>query len=461
MSQHFQTISPIDSSIYVEREYASPLAIQNALAQANEAKELWRAMPLQKRADYCTRAVNALLANRKRIAEEICWQIGRPIRFADGELTGFEERARFMIDAAKEALAPINLPEKEGFTRYIKREPLGIALVLAPWNYPYLTAVNAIIPALMAGNVVILKHSSQTPLAAERFDEAFKEAGLPKGVFQYLHLTHKDTEALVQTKSVQYVTFTGSVAAGKAIERAAASNFLNVSLELGGKDPAYVRADANINLAAEVTIDGAFFNSGQSCCGIERLYVHESIYEPFLAKAVELTKAYILGRPDSPQTTLGPMVNTAAANFVRGQIGEALASGAKAHIDASDFACNEPDTPYLAPQILTHVNHSMRVMHEESFGPVLGIMPVASDEEAISLMNDSPYGLTATVFTRDIDTGVLIGEQLQTGTFFINRCDYLDPALAWTGIKDSGRGCSLSTLGYNALTRPKSFHIKL
>ena len=244
------------------------------------------------------------------------------------------------------------------------------------------------------------------------------------------------------------------------VEQAAAGRFLSVGLELGGKDPAYVRADADLDYAVETAIDGAFFNSGQSCCGIERIYVHQDCFEQFVSKAVALVNQYKLGRSDDPETTLGPLVRASAADFVRGQVQEALAQGAIAHIDQHHFTLDQPGSAYMAPQILTNVNHSMRIMTEESFGPVVGIMSVRDDNEAIRLMNDSEYGLTAAVFTQDINAGISIGEQLDTGTFFINRCDYLDPALAWTGVKKSGRGCSLSTVGYESLTRPKSFHIK-
>jgi len=338
---------------------------------------------------------------------------------------------------------------------------LGLVFIIAPWNFPLLTAINTIIPALMAGNTVVLKHSAQTPLVAERFAQAFKASSLPEGVFQYLHLTHEDTKLCIQSPLVDGVTFTGSVAAGAEIEQIAAGRFIPVGLELGGKDPAYVRADADVAQAVAIVFDGAFFNSGQSCCGIERIYVHQSIYEEFVAKAVDLVKHYQLGRSDDPKTTLGPMVRSSAADFVREQIKEAVEMGAVAHIDPSEFPLSKEGTPYLAPQVLTKVNHKMRIMIEESFGPVVGIMPVSGDKEAIELMNDSDYGLSAAVFTKDISAGVAVGERLNTGTFFINRCDYLDPALAWTGVKKSGRGCSLSTLGYDYLTRPKSFHIKM
>ncbi len=460
MTDSFKVYTPIDNSIYLERPYATAHAIRNALARAEASRGPWRASALKERMLYCSRAVDVLMAEKDRLAQEICWQMGRPIRSAAGELNGFEERARYMIDIAEEALATISCPDKEGIVRYIQREPLGKSLVIAPWNYPWLTAVNSIIPSLLAGNVVLLKHSAQTPLVAERFYAAFEKAGLPDGVFQYLHLSHEDTEQLIKDSAFEHVAFTGSVKAGKKIEQAAAGRFLHLGLELGGKDPAYVRADADIDQAVAAIIDGAFFNAGQSCCGLERLYVHRDIYQAFLAKAVEETLKYKLGRPDESQTTLGPMINAAAADFVRAQIKDAVSQGAKACIPLDHFALDEPGSAYMAPQILADVNHSMRIMTEESFGPVLGIMPVSSDSEAVRLMNDSIYGLSACVFTRDINAAVMIGEQIETGTFFVNRCDYLDPALAWTGVKHSGRGCSLSVLGFAALTRPKSFHIK-
>lgn len=461
MTETLKTYSPIDGSLYVERQYATPQHIEDSLKKAQAAKKTWRMLSVNERAEYCHAAIDALIKHQQTIAIELCWQMGRPIRYAHLELNGLEERARYMINEAESALASIELPDKRGFRRYIKREPLGLTLVIAPWNYPFLTAVNAIIPALMAGNVVLLKHSAQTPLVAERFAAAFEEANLPLGVFQYLHLTHSATEQIIRSSLINAIAFTGSVTGGRMVERNVVGRFIPVGLELGGKDPAYIKADANIDNAVETVIDGAFFNSGQSCCAIERIYVNQEVYDEFLAKAVNLTQQYCLGRSDDPQTTLGPMVRASAADFVRGQIQEAVQQGAKTHIDSQAFTMDKIGSPYLAPQILTEVNHQMRIMTEETFGPAVGIMRVKNDEEAIRLMNDSDYGLTASLFTQDIAEGIKIGEQLETGTFFINRCDYLDPALAWTGVKNSGRGCTLSTLGYETLTRPKSFHIKM
>ena len=455
-----QTISPIDGSVYLERDYAQPEQVGVALELAHRAQRQWRQVPLVERKALCSAAVRAFVSNKDQIAQELCWQMGRPIKYAAGEVNSFAERAEYMISIADTALVPLQQDEKAGFIRYIRREPVGVVLVIAPWNFPLHTPINVIVPALLAVNCVILKHSSQTPLCAERICQAFAEAGLPEGVLQYLHMDHESTEALVASGQVNHVAFTGSVSAGRKIEQAAAGQFIGVGLELGGKDPAYIRADADLDYAIESTVDGAFFNSGQSCCGLERIYVHESVYDAYVEGFVALVKRFHLGRSDDPNTTLGPMVRTSAADFVRQQIVEALEQGAVAQINANEFTMDRPGSPYLAPQVLTQVDHTMRVMTEESFGPVVGIMKVANDEEAIGLMNDSDLGLTAAIFTQDMDTGIALGDEIETGTFFINRCDYLDPALAWTGVKNTGRGCTLSSLGFEALTQPKSYHIK-
>ncbi len=461
MNKTFQTISPIDGSVYVEREIADAAQIENALSKAKLAQRQWHATSISERAATCKKVVEYFVNNADEIGEELTHQMGRPIKYTPFELTkGFQERAEHMIALAENTLADIPVPEQEGFVRYIRREPIGTVFVLAPWNYPYLTSVNAIIPAIMAGNSVILKHAKQTPLCAERYAKAFEYAGLPEGVFQYLHLDHSQVADVIRDSRIDYVAFTGSVAGGVAVQQAIGSRFISAGLELGGKDPAYVREDAALENAVENLVDGAFFNSGQSCCGIERIYVHESLYNNFVEGFVELTRQYQLGNPLDQATNLGPMVRTSAAAFVETQVQQAIQKGAKNLIDPSTFAAHQTGTPYMAPQVLVNVDHSMDIMSEETFGPVVGIMSVKNDEEAVRLMNDSQYGLTASVWTTNLEEAITIGNQVETGTFFMNRCDYLDPALAWTGVKNSGRGCTLSLLGYDVLTRPKSFHLK-
>jgi acyl-CoA reductase-like NAD-dependent aldehyde dehydrogenase len=457
----FTCISPVNDSIFAARPFATDARVSAAVAAAHTAQHDWQNQPLSARAALCHGFVDAMLSMEAEIVPELAMQMGRPIRYGAGELRGFAERARHMIAIADSALAKIVPEEIAGFERYITREPLGVVLTVAPWNYPYLTAVNSIVPALMAGNAVILKHAAQTLLVGERFQKAADMAGFPAGLFHNLALSHDQTSRLIESRSMDMVCFTGSVDAGKVIEGAAAGGFINVGLELGGKDPAYVRADANLDFAVENLVDGAFFNSGQSCCGIERIYVHESLFDAFVEGFVSLTKNYVLGDPLDPATTLGPMVKASAADFVRGQISAALGAGATAHIDPATFAADVPGTPYMAPQILTQVNHDMAVMRDESFGPVVGIIKVSDDAEAIRLMNDSPYGLSASIWSEDPEAAHRIAPALETGTVFMNRCDYLDPALAWTGVKDTGRGATLGVLGYEHLTRPKSYHFRL
>jgi acyl-CoA reductase-like NAD-dependent aldehyde dehydrogenase len=454
------TISPVDNSVYVERRLATEADIDGALNRARKAQRAWRAVSVHERAAILSRFCDAFEAQRAGIAEELTWQMGRPIRYSPNEVNGTLERARYMIDIAPRALADIDPGPKEGFRRFVRREPLGVVFTIAAWNYPYLIAVNSIVPALMAGNAVILKHSAQTPLCAERFDQCMRAAGLPEGVFQFLHLSHEHTERLIRDSRVDFVAFTGSVAGGHAVQRAAAERFMGIGLELGGCDPAYVRHDANLAHAIENIVDGAFFNSGQSCCGLQRIYVHDTVYDQFLEGFVDLTRKYELGDPLQAATTLGPVVRTSAADAIRKQIAASVAAGASPIIEESEFPASRAGTAYLAPQVLIHVDHSMPVMKEEIFGPVAGIMKVSADEEAIELMNDSAFGLTAAIWTGDDEAAISIGDRIDAGTWFMNRCDYLDPALAWVGVKDSGRGCTLSIVGYEHLTRPKSFHLR-
>jgi acyl-CoA reductase-like NAD-dependent aldehyde dehydrogenase len=457
-----QCVSPIDGNVYFERPLATVADIERVLAKAHGAQKAWRKAPLAEKQKYMLKALDYFLSRAEQIGEELSWMMGRPASQAVNEIKrGFQERLRYMVEIAPKALANITPEAKEGFKRYIKREPLGVVAVIAPWNYPYLTSVNAIVPSLLAGNTVILKHSHQTPLCADHYMQAFQEAGLPEGAFQFIELSHADMEKMIADPRINHVAFTGSVNGGHAVQKALNHKFIAPGLELGGKDPAYVRADADLNYAVENLIDGAFFNSGQSCCGIERIYVHASLYDGFVKRFVELTKtSYKLGNPLDKETNLGPMVRASSADFVRGQIQAAVNQGAQALIDERLFPMSKAGTPYMAPQVLVNVDHSMAVMTEESFGPVIGIMKVSSDEEAIKLMNDSAYGLTASLWTADLNVAEKIADEIETGTVYMNRCDYLDPALAWTGVKDTGRGATLSILGFENVTRPKSFHLK-
>ena len=459
MSKTLKLISPVDGKLYAERPVASRTEIEAALAAARRAQGAWAARPLAERAAMVREAVARLRAVNDEVVPELAWMMGRPVRYG-GEIRGVEERALHMADIAEQALAPVVIEDSARFRRVIKREPLGVVMVIAPWNYPYLTAINALAPALIAGNAVILKHATQTLLAGERLERAFAEAGLPEGLFRNLALDHEATEAMLGRRAVDFVNFTGSVGGGRAIERAAAGSFIGLGLELGGKDPGYVRADAEPATAAEQLMDGALFNSGQCCCGIERIYVAEPLFDDFVEKAVEIAEGQVLGDPLEPGTTLGPMAQPRFARLVREQVNEAVAAGARALVDARRFPADDGEGAYLAPQVLVDVDHSMQLMRQENFGPVVGIMAVKDDEEAIRLMNDSEYGLTAAICTGDPDAAEALGARIETGTVFMNRCDYLDPALCWTGRKNTGRGASLSALGYQNVSRPKSYHLR-
>ena len=449
-------ISPIDGSVFATRETLSPDTVANAVVRARKAQASWAARPLEDRVRMVMAGVAAVGAMNDEIVPELAHMMGRPVRYG-GEFGGFNERASHMASIAEDSLADIMVGEDASFKRYIRRVPHGVVFVVAPWNYPYMTAINTVAPALIAGNAVMLKHATQTLLVGERMARAFHDAGVPEDVFQNVFLDHDTTSDLIADRAFDFVNFTGSVGGGQAMERAAAGTFTPVSTELGGKDPGYVMDDADLDAAVDTLIDGAMFNSGQCCCGIERIYVHESLFESFVEKAVAIVRGYTLGNPLDPETTIGPMAHVRFAQEVRAQIDEALADGATAHIEkmpADDGAA------YLTPQILTDVTHDMRVMRDESFGPVVGIMPVSDDDEAVRLMNDSRFGLTASLWTSDIDRAARLGDRIETGTVFMNRADYLDPGLCWTGCKDTGRGGGLSVIGYHNLTRPKSYHLK-
>ncbi|MBD9372950.1 aldehyde dehydrogenase family protein [Rhizobium sp. ARZ01] len=451
-------ISPVDGSVYAERE-AMPLeAAKDVVARARKAQKAWARRPLEDRIQLVLKGVARLNEMAGDVVPELAWQMGRPVRYG-GEFKGFNERSNYVAEIAGSSLAPIVIEESARFERRIEREPHGVVFVIAPWNYPYMTAINTIAPALMAGNTVIIKHAAQTLLVGERMVRAFVEAGVPDDVFQNVFLDHDTTSALIAAKSFDFVNFTGSVQGGRAIEHAAAGTFTPLGLELGGKDPGYVMEDADLDAAVDTLMDGATYNSGQCCCGIERIYVHESLYDAFVEKSVAWVSNYKLGNPLDQETTLGPMANKRFAAVVREQVADAVARGAKALVDPKLFPQDDGGA-YLAPQVLVNVDHSMPFMKEETFGPAVGIMKVKNDAEALELMNDCQYGLTVSLWTKDAERAARLGRDLETGTVFMNRADYLDPALCWTGVKETGRGGSLSVIGFHNLTRPKSYHLR-
>ena len=453
-----KTITPIDNTIYVERNYATPQEIEDVLNSSKQVFPDWSRTSIKERKKIITKFVESFLKNNKEIVEELCRQMGRPISQCSGEMRGFEERARYMIEKSEQALEKVISKQNDEFDNFIRKDPLGTIFIIAPWNYPYNTSVNSIVPSLLSGNTVILKHSSQTPLCAEQLFQAAKSAGIPEGVFQFLHLNHQSTSNIISDERIDHILFTGSVSGGRQVKKAIGERFINAGLELGGKDPAYVRKDCNLEHAIENLADGSFYNSGQSCCGIERIYVDNEVYDDFVSGIKTFTEKYILDDPLKSETNLGPVVKLSAAQSIRLQVKEAISNGAKDIIGKTNFKISEDSNCYVSPSVLIDVDHSMNYMMEETFGPTVGIMKVNNENEAVKLMNDSPYGLTACIWTSDKEFAEKFGPKISTGTFFMNRCDYLDPGLAWTGVKNTGIGVTLSVLGFDHVTRAKSYH---
>jgi len=448
-------INPYDQRVYRELPFETAAGIAEKIAAARDAFDQWRRVPLEKRIAEIRRGLDYFRDQQDTIAADITRQMGKPIREAHNEFGGFFERADYMLAIAEQTLAPEVLPPRDGLHRRIEREPLGLVLDIAAWNYPLLIAVNVVVPALAAGNAVLLKHSAKTPLCGQHFQKAF--AHLP-GLLSHLVLTHAQTLDLIRDPRIDHVVFTGSVNGGRHVHQAAAGRFIDVGLELGGKDPAYVAEDADLAASVPGVVEGALYNGGQSCCAIERVYVHRKIYDAFLEQALDAIGHYTPGDPMDPGTTLGPLADRSAPDLLQGQVQDALERGGRL-LAGGKRPEGMPGNFYL-PTLLADVDHDAVVMQEESFGPLLPVRAVADDGEALMLMNASRYGLTASVWTRSRERAEWFAARLAAGTVYQNRCDYLDPGLPWTGVKDSGRGSSLSRYGYYALTRPKSINFR-
>jgi acyl-CoA reductase-like NAD-dependent aldehyde dehydrogenase len=458
-SNTIDVINPATETVAYTVEALSADQVEGVVARSRAAYLGWRTTSLGERKALCSRAMAYFESDKDRIAEQITRQMGKPLGQAQGEVGAMIERATHMIAIADETLADDILPEKAGFQRYIRHEPLGVVLDIAAWNYPLLIAVNVVVPAVLAGNAVIVKHSSRTPLCGLAFEEAFKAAGAPEHLVQAVVADHGLTEQFIQHPQVDHVSFTGSVSGGRQVNRSAADRFIEVGLELGGKDPAYVCADMDPAWAAANCVDGAFYNAGQSCCAVERVYVEAPIYDAFVEHFAEVVRQYVVGDPLDGATTLGPLASKGAIPFLRQQVADAVAAGGRLVVSPDAFRVPETGH-YLAPAVVADAPQDCSLMQEESFGPVIGITKVADDAQAIQYMNDSPYGLTASIWTHDVARAIQIGEQIETGTFFMNRCDFLDPALPWCGVKDTGRGATLSKYGLLGFTRLKSMHLR-
>ena len=430
------------------------------LDRARAAARAWREVPVTERIALCEKAIVAMEARAKELATDITAMMGKPLGQALGEVKGMAGRARYMMSIAEAALADIAVPPMAGFERRIVKEPLGVVFNLPAWNYPLLTAVNAVIPAVVAGNAVIVKHSPRTPLSGEHFSRAFRDAGAPVGLVQHLHCDHPTSERIVGDPRIDHVVFTGSVFGGHRMQESASRRFLQPCLELGGNDPSYVAGDADLEKTAESLVDGAIYNAGQSCCAVERVYVHRSVYQEIVARCEPLVRAYVMGDPMDDKTTLGPIAQANHVAELEGLVADARDRGARV-VAGGKRASAGGRGRFFEATLVADGAQTMKLFQGESFGPILPLCPVDSDEQALAFMNDSRLGLTASIWTRDRDRAAKMARALEAGTVFMNRCDYLDPALPWVGVKDSGRGVSLSALGYDALTRPKSVHFRL
>lgn len=412
----------------------------------------------------CVRFMDALESMREEIANDVSGMMGKPYSQAYGEFGGVYERAKTMIETAPKALEAETLPVSNGCERIITKEPVGAILVIAPWNFPLMTAVNSIVPAILSGNSVLLKHSERTPLCGEHFARAFAKAGAPSGLVSAINSTHDVTASVIGDRRINFVSFTGSVRGGHEVYRTIAKDrFIDATLELGGKDPAYVAEDVDVAKAAAGLVDGAMYNMGQSCCAIERVYVHRSKYDAFLAEAKAIIdSSYVLGDPMAESTNHGPQALASSISFLSNQVKDAVDKGATIMTGSGEGVHDESGRGrFFAPTLIADCTHDMSIMKDESFGPVLPVMPVDNEEEALTLMKDTEFGLTAAVFTEDRDRVLRMGAAIPTGTIFMNRCDYLDPDLPWTaGGENTGKGVSLSHHGFRGVTKLKGYNLR-
>ncbi|KAH7160852.1 Aldehyde/histidinol dehydrogenase [Dactylonectria macrodidyma] len=456
------TISPNTNEAIIVRNGASAADLEALPKIATEAFQSFRKTTLKERQAIVRKFLDGLAAKKDQLGEELTTQMGRPINYTPGEVVTAVKRGEYLLKISDEALKDTDGEPEKGFKRFIRKVPVGPVLVIFAWNYPYLILVNSLIPAILSGNTVILKGSPQTPTVVEHAAKAFAEAGLPEGVLQFFHSGSPTImETIVRSPLIALVCFTGSVGGGLAVQKAAADRVVNVGLELGGKDPAYIRADVDIDWAAGEIVDGAVFNSGQSCCSLERVYVDETIHDAFVEAVQKVLKGYKLGDPFDKGTHVGPVVSKRSKEAIEEHIKDALDKGAK-DVTPENESFNNPPLKgnFVKPTLLVNVDHTMRVMMEETFGPVVAVQKVKNDEEAVKLMNDSEFGLTASIWTKDTDKGYELAEDVEAGTVFVNRCDYPSPDLAWTGWKNSGKGQTLSRFGYDQFVKLKSYHLK-
>jgi acyl-CoA reductase-like NAD-dependent aldehyde dehydrogenase len=449
--------NPFNQQTVCELPTDSALAVEDAVDRAVAAQRQWARIPLAERCRQVRAGMEKFKSNLEQVARDVTLQMGKPLKQARGEFNTMCDRAEYMLSIAEETLRPDILPEKQNFIRRIEHAPLGVVFNVAAWNYPLLIPINVLVPALIAGNTVLLKHSAKTPLTGRQFAEAFAGLEVPNLVTNLL-LKHDATARLIEHRGVDHVAFTGSVEGGREVYRHTAQRFIDAGLELGGKDPAYVAEDADLDYAAANCVDGACYNAGQSCCAVERVYVHHTLYDAFLAKAKAALEEYVLGDPMNEATSMGPLASRNAPKFLESQVQDAVRRGARLLTGGGPVADQAGN--FFAPTLLADVSNNAEIMQEESFGPTLPVLSVRDDDEAIRLMNESRFGLTASVWTSSLERAERFGREVNAGMIYQNRCDYIDPAQPWTGWGESGKGSTMSKYGFFHLTKRKAIHFR-
>lgn len=457
MNQKPLTIyNPANGELIATVDADSPTTIAERSARARIAQKAWRQVPLASRIEKLSAFGTKLQTDHERLAAILSSEMGKPIRQATSEIQGCQGRFAFFLEQAAEALEPLEVHRGERMVERIDRDPLGLIANISAWNYPYFVGLNVIVPALLAGNAVLYKPSEHATLSGLEIVRAAHGAGIPEDLLQAV-LGDGAVGAALLEQPLDGIFFTGSHSTGTHIAAAAARQLTKVQLELGGKDPAYAADDVDPEATARALAGGAFYNAGQSCCAIERIYCHEAIYEPFVEHFTRAVEAFRVGDPTDPETDIGPLARKEQRAVLDAQIADALQKGATRLLGDSPIA--GPGNFY-APTVLVDVNHSMDIMRSESFGPVIGIQKVGDDEEAVQHMTDTPYGLTASVYTSDQARAETILSQLDTGTSYWNCCDRVSPRLPWSGWGHSGLGLTLSTEGIRTFTRPRAWHLR-
>jgi acyl-CoA reductase-like NAD-dependent aldehyde dehydrogenase len=427
-------------------------------AAARAAQPRWAAVPLRKRLAAIEKFRELVVARTEALAQTLTQEVGKPIRQSRNELKGLLARLDFFLAESGRALREqkVFADPAQKLDERITHEPLGVVANISAWNYPYFVGSNVFVPALVAGNAVLYKPSEFATLTGRHIADLLHAAGVPDDVFVPV-IGGGATGAALLRQPVDGVFFTGSYATGAKIAAAAGRRMVKVQLELGGKDPVYVCDDVDVKAAAAAVADGAFYNTGQSCCSVERIYVHEAIHAAFVDAFVAEVKAYKVGDPADESTYIGAITRRPQLDVLRRQVADARRKGAKV---LTGGAAIKRKGNWFAPTVLTDVDHSMLVMRDESFGPIIGIEPVADDEAAVELMNDSEYGLTAGVYTQDAARARRVLARVAAGSVYWNCCDRVSPRLPWSGVKHSGTGLTLSTMGIQTFTRPKAWHLR-